>query len=617
MKTKFLYRIFLLLGTVFAQYEIKPINNTLGIYYHDEARIVVSNYKWTLLVHRNITTLQIIFDNNNRILETLKQTINPERDSVHHVINSFRADVKTHISLLTQTTDSIRNKLSEIILDTRRQKRGILNGAGTLFKAITGNLDAADGEYFTESINKLNQGQLQLENLLKNQMSITSTVIKNFNETIKQLTIDEETFNEDINKIDTKLHQLDDKVAVVEAKLMFFEICEKLMESYLFLEDNINDILNSITFARLKIIHSSIISPDHLIAALQEISQNLVKNNLPLPVRYANIAQYLEIIELEAFQTNSDLVFVLKIPLVEQQTYTVFHLYPIPIHDDRTSFHHILSFTHKYIARNDDSLMYIPIKDISACKRLSPRRKLCSELYAYPIDTNAVCEVQLLKNIRSLPENCRSSIIFSEGYNVQRLETNTWLVIVSEPLHITVSCISMETKTLVLNHNSIVKLQPDCSAFIGISKVQAEPLNVINISDNAHPVLIPYNCCETFPEKPMTPKLKPLKLDHINMEELDIANHKLDQYSRDLEELINQPFVSRNLPWFTYATIAAIIAIVAIYTILHVWKRSSRTGTTAEKSPRAGMLKETLARTLPKLRPNLKTETDRDDIEMA
>lgn len=62
----------------------------------------------------------------------------------------------------------------------------------------------------------------------------------------------------------------------------------------------------------------------------------------------------------------------------------------------------------KYIAHNDDSSMYISIKDSGACKRLALRQKLCSELYAHPIEYNAVCQTQHLKNIRSVSKNCRS-----------------------------------------------------------------------------------------------------------------------------------------------------------------------------------------------------------------
>lgn len=40
--------------------------------------------------------------------------------------------------------------------------------------------------------------------------------------------------------------------------------------------------------------------------------------------------------------------------------------------------------------------------------------------------------------------------------------------------------------------------------------------------------------------------MKPLKLDSVNIAELDIANHSLDQYFRDLYDLINKPFVNKS-----------------------------------------------------------------------
>lgn len=68
-----------------------------------------------------------------------------------------------------------------------------------------------------------------------------------------------------------------------------------------------------ILIASLKIVNSSIFSPDHLITALLEESQDLVENNLPMTVRLSNVAQYLVIIELETFQINQDFVFVLQL----------------------------------------------------------------------------------------------------------------------------------------------------------------------------------------------------------------------------------------------------------------------------------------------------------------
>lgn len=478
---------------------------------------------------------------------------------------------------------------------------------GSIFKAITGNLDAEDGQFFTDSINKLNNDQHQIENLLKNQISVTSTVIKAFNETVQNMQINIKTFNEDMKKIQTALHCVNDRVARVQAELKFVETCEKLTESYLYLQSNLDDILNSITFARLKIIHSSIITPENLITALQKISQNLIKNNLPLPVKYSKIPQYLEIIELEAFQSKSDLIFVLRIPLVEQQLYTLYHLYPIPILDNRTGLHHVLSFSQKFIARNDDSLMYIPVKDLSTCKQLDARKKLCSDLYAYPIDSSAACEAQLLKNFRKVPENCESSLVYGQGYNVQKLQDNVWLIIVSEPIHITINCNQMDTKITSVNKNSILKLHPDCYAFVGITKVQAEGRNTINVTDNSHPVIIPYDCCSDIPEKSQLPKLEPLQFDHLNVENLDIANHKLEQYSRDLDKLINEPFITKHFSLSMYITIGLAICLLTSYIAWRCKKRCCCCKKSNDATPNE-MLKR--INTLLRRRPHLHTEEE-------
>lgn len=72
--------------------------------------------------------------------------------------------------------------------------------------------------------------------------------------------------------------------------------------------------------------------------------------------------------------------------------------------------------------------------------------------------------------------------------------------------------------------------------FITITKVQAESIMTTNFTVNSHPLIISYNNI-----------LKSLKLGDLKVAELDIAKDKLNQYSRDLEKLVNEPFVSRNI----------------------------------------------------------------------
>lgn len=53
-------------------------------------------------------------------------------------------------------------------------------------------------------------------------------------------------------------------------------------------------------------------------------------------------------------------------------------------------------------------------------------------------------------------------------------QTQTRFAGVSEPIRVPITHANTDSKTLVVNHNSIVRLETDCNVFIGITKVQAE-----------------------------------------------------------------------------------------------------------------------------------------------
>lgn len=58
--------------------------------------------------------------------------------------------------------------------------------------------------------------------------------------------------------------------------------------------------------------------------------------------------------------------------------------------------------------------------------------------------------------------------------------------------------------------------------------------------------------------------LKPIMLIKINTVELSITHHKLDQYSEDLDKLIQEPSISKHNSWFTYFTTTVVVVIITI-----------------------------------------------------
>lgn len=107
----------------------------------------------------------------------------------------------------------------------------------------------------------------------------------------------------------------------------------------------------------------------------------------------------------------------LKIPLVNQERYTLFQIFPIPILDNRIGLYHVISTDLKHITRDDDFLMFIPMPKLESCKHNYFDDTLCFKKFAYPIDTNAVCEARILKSLQTLPRNSETSLLFAKSYN--------------------------------------------------------------------------------------------------------------------------------------------------------------------------------------------------------
>ncbi|XP_050314503.1 uncharacterized protein LOC126748980 [Anthonomus grandis grandis] len=400
------------------------------------------------------------------------------------------------------------------------------------------------------------------------------------------------------------------------------------MESYSFLENSLNDLLNAIAFARLKMLHSSIITPKDLINALQEISQTLRKNNLPLPTYSSSVTQYIDIIGLEAYQTDTRIVFILKIPLVEPETYTLYHLYTTPIFDNRTEFHHVIPTHQKYIAQNDDSMLYISLSNMKNCKPLAIHQKICSDVLPYPIDSEAICEAQLLKGPSHLPKTCQVSLLLAQGYNVKEIDLNLWLITVSNPLPITIKCEGKEVKTIIIQINSLLKLQPYCNGFVGVTRIQAKRIidRDQNVTYKNHQVMVPYKCCQNIPEKIKIPDLKPIKLNNLDIEDLNIAQHQLDQYSEELEKIMRKPFIEKHQSWFIISLMTLISVLIGLYVLIKCRRRrrllpSISMGPTDDDFPSPSRphpkvsTRLKLSRILARRRPSIHPEDDEEDNE--
>jgi hypothetical protein len=554
------------LGTVEAQIHIRPLENTIGLYYEKEQTIRVSNDNWKIMVYKDITLLQSVFKDNKNILENLQRFVSQESDSIRFV--SFIIPLKPHVQFLDHIIKRLDNKFSEILLETPgRSKRGVLNGLGSIWKTLTGNLDSSDGEYYDQCINKLEKDDREIQNLIKEQIQVTTSTIKNFNYTIQKLQIDEQTFNNDLKIIEDEINKIEDNNYYFNNQLKLINTCEQLLESLVLIESQVNDIIESITFAKLKVLHPSIIiKPEYLLNQLRsQISQNLDHNNFSLHPSVYALPVLTNLITLQAYQTNKRIVFILKIPLIEKEKYTLYHLYSIPTKDSKPNLFHTIIPESKYVALSENNRQYLKINSIEKCKDLQEETLLCSDLIPFPYE-NPPCEIEVLTKLTA-NEKCHPVLLDIEDYNVQKLKANKWIIITGKNLPITHTCSSGGPKAEIINQNSILTMAPRCTAFIGSIQVHAQEEKFSNYSEADVIPSIYYDCCENFtPPLNQHHQLKPLKINTLNLDDLKTAEFKLNQYKDQLDNLGKESFAHRHLSTFAIITIIVVVAII-VYVI--------------------------------------------------
>lgn len=266
-------------------------------------------------------------------------------------------------------------------------------------------------------------------------------------------------------------------------------------------------------------------------------------------------------------------IFILNVPLVSAEKYDLLHVYSLPILDPRTNLYHTILTTLRYFALSESNRQYVPLRDLKDCKEVEANNWICFDKIPRIIDGSSPCEVKL-PAANSLPKGCQASIFHTEEYNIQKLGHNSWLAFVTRPTSITKTCPSEIPETQLIVNNSIIKLQPSCSAFIGSIQIFASDTKTSNISTSLELPYLDFDCCSHLPEQHKIPKLTPISISNINLDELYTAEHKLNQQSRKIDELLNENFATRHLGTFTVITIVCIVLLV----LYLIYRRCCRKG---------------------------------------
>ena len=454
------------------------------------------------------------FDLNPIIIEINK--LNIKSRNITKTVGAhyeYANDVSNYIKILKITQDRVENKLNDIIPHSLRVKRGLVNGFGTLFKSVTGNLDASDGERYESLIRELQENQKGLQASILKQNSLSITVINRFNFTLSQI-------NNNENLLETKINQISlfvQKTAYRENSLLIKDLINQIINLYEIINSILQDVENSLTFSKLKIIHPSIIKTKDLYFELKKIEQQIGAEHMPMNVTLENTLTFEKLLSLESFVLNNKIIHILNIPIMYSPNFEYFHLYSVPIY--RQGRFKVILPRSKYLLKNKLHYAYLE----EGCHKTLPNLYTCEREQPKDVQEDNPCIVKLLNSERNT-STCEQTEVKISQVLIDRLEnTNQWILVLPKKEIVELRCHNQK-EVLNIMGTYLCEVPIGCH-LITKSELIFNDHNQIN--SNKKPIL--------FPDFSNSPSILPvLKLDsHIQKLKLDMLHNLRKEFSEN------------------------------------------------------------------------------------
>lgn len=103
--------------------------------------------------------------------------------------------------------------------------------------------------------------------------------------------------------------------------------CSEIMLEY---ELELEILTDAISLARRDLIHPKVLTPKELFDNLRETQYALNNKRLPVPLEPNKFTNLIDISDITIFYKDHRLIYIIKIPLTEQNDFILYHLIPSP-----------------------------------------------------------------------------------------------------------------------------------------------------------------------------------------------------------------------------------------------------------------------------------------------
>lgn len=333
---------------------------------------------------------------------------------------SYQHNLNNYFKIIEHYITSINDDLSNYQLQ-RRQKRGLINGLGSIIKQITGNMDAEDENKLQAVIEQIKSNQKNIAHQLTHQYTINKEIMEKFNKTVDNIQRNEKII---YDRIDFYIALNKNNSNSIE-QLLMENTLNQITHLFAILSNILRNIKDSINFCKAGIIHTTTISHEELMKELNKLN-HIYHEKIPFKVNHNTVQTYINLIKPTCHIVNEEAIYILNLPLFDPRPFQLFYLLPTP------NIHYQMILP---------SVRYI-LKFNSELKPLLSLCEVTNDIYLCPKTPNTLlnvtCEAEILNG--NNPESC-SYIQVKEEKSLEFIpEINQFLGIFPQTTSVEVNC---------------------------------------------------------------------------------------------------------------------------------------------------------------------------------
>lgn len=305
--------LLLVMLPIVATIEVREIKNpilpvSLGPAY-------ISNSRHIFSYHINISNIDLCLVQFNTLLLKINDTL------ANYTNENFAYITYRKLSQTFDFLNFIKENTHLFHKQNKRDKRGLINIVGKANKWLFGTLDSDDEKRYDSYLQLISNNEQVILEKFKNEHTILTKVINAYNSQLVKITDNQKL-------ITTKLESIDKQILDISHVLYLSIILDNIrneLDKVKYLFDNID---NAISFAKVNIMHNSILNANQLNDLIITIQGLYGKDRI---VNFKQLINYYSLFSTQVMIKESMVIFSIYTPIINPVIFTLYKIYPIPI----------------------------------------------------------------------------------------------------------------------------------------------------------------------------------------------------------------------------------------------------------------------------------------------